>query len=76
MARKPATHTVPVDGGWANEVEGATKRPGRKFATKAEAEAAGRARAKRDKSEHISHLRDGSIGERRSYGNDPNPPKG
>lgn len=75
MAAKPTIHTIPVRGGWANEVEGA-KRPGPKFATKKEAEAAGRARAQRDKTEHICHRKDGSIGERRSHGNDPHPPAG
>jgi hypothetical protein len=69
-ARKPAIHTVPVDGGWANRPEGA-QRSGPKFATEREAETAGRERARRDRTEHISHLRDGRIGERRSYGNDP-----
>lgn len=75
MPAKPAIHTVPVDGGWANEVEG-VKRRGPTFATKKEADAAGRERARRDKTEHISHRRDGTIGDRRSYGSDPIPPAG
>jgi hypothetical protein len=56
-------HTVHKDGQWLNEVEG--KGPIRgKYSTKAEAVAAGKARAKRDKTEQVIHKRDGSIGER------------
>ena len=44
--------------------------------TKAEAQAAGRAAAKKDGVEHLIHKKDGTIGERNSYGNDPQPPKG
>lgn len=44
--------------------------------TKAEAQAAGRQAAKKDGVEHLIHKKDGSIGERNSYGNDPHPPKG
>lgn len=75
MGKKPAVHTVKTDDGWANVTEGA----GRHFGgapTKAEAEATGRASAERRGVEHISHRTDGTIGERRSYGNDPHPPKG
>lgn len=75
MARKPAIHTVPVGGGWANRVESA-QRLGTKLTTKSEAEAAGRARANRDKTEHFRHRRDGTVGERRCHGHAPNPPKG
>lgn len=32
--------------------------------------------ARRDKVEHLIHRKDGSIGDRNSYGNDPYPPKG
>ena len=32
---------------------------------------AGRARAQQDRTEHIIHNQDGTIGERNSYGNDP-----
>ena len=40
------------------------------------AQAAGRDAAKRDKTEHIIHNKDGEIASRNSYGNDPYPPKG
>jgi hypothetical protein len=41
------------------------------FPTKAEAQQAGRETAKRDGVEHVIHNKDGQIGERNSYGNDP-----
>ena len=73
---KPAVHTVPDDGGgWKNVREG-SKRAIAKFDKKTEAEAAGRRTAQRDKVEYIVHKRDGTIGSRSSYGNDPYPPKG
>ncbi len=74
MAKKPV-HTVPHGDGWANRREG-SKRVSKTFDRKAEAQGAGRLTAKRDKTEHIIHKKDGSIGERNSYGNDPHPPKG
>jgi Uncharacterized protein conserved in bacteria (DUF2188) len=70
MARKPPVHTVPHEDGWANRREGAT-RVMKKFATKAEAQAAGRETARRDKTEHLIHKRDGTVGSRNSYGDDP-----
>ena len=36
----------------------------------------GRRLAMRKKSELVIHTQDGKIGERRSYGNDPFPPRG
>jgi Uncharacterized protein conserved in bacteria (DUF2188) len=75
MAKKPAIHTVKTDDGWINRTEGS----GRGFGTaptKAEAEAIGRESAERRGVEHISHRVDGTIAERRSYGNDPHPPAG
>jgi len=75
MAGKKNVHTVPTDGGWANRREGA-KRASSTHTTKAEAQAAGRAAAKKDHVEHLIHRQDGTIGERNSYGSDPYPPKG
>ncbi|MBN9622465.1 MAG: DUF2188 domain-containing protein [Actinobacteria bacterium] len=76
MARKPAIHTVPDgDGGWINRTEGSDRGFGRTD-RKSEAEQIGRESAQRRGVEQISHRRDGTIGERRSYGNDPFPPKG
>lgn len=76
MAKKKPIHTVPDGaGGWINRTEGA-KRGFAPAPTKTKAEVDGRAAARRRHVEHISHRADGTIGERRSYGNDPYPPKG
>lgn len=75
MAKKPPVHTVPHEGGWANRREGAD-RVSKKFDTKAEAQAAGRDTAKNERTEHVIHKQDGTIGEKNSYGNDPHPPPG
>jgi hypothetical protein len=75
MAKKPAIHTVPTDKGWANRTEGASRTFG-SAPTKAKAEATGRASAKSRGVEQISHRKNGTIGERRSYGPDPYPPTG
>ena len=75
MARKPPVHTVPHGDGWAIRREGSS-RVAKTFARKVDAQAAGRRTARREKTEHLIHNRDGSIGSRNSYGNDPHPPKG
>jgi len=76
VARKPAVHTVPhPEGGWINRTEGSERGFGH-APTKEGAEQLGRESAQRRGVEQISHRRNGTIGERRSYGNDPNPPKG
>lgn len=72
---KKNVHTVPAEDGWANRREGG-KRASSIHATKAEAQAAGREAAKKDGVEHLIHKKDGTIGDRNSYGNDPHPPKG
>ncbi len=74
MADKRPIHTVKTDNGWGNRRAG-SDRLSKEFDTKAEAEKAGRRTAERSGTEHLSHKRDGKIGERRSYGNDPYPPK-
>jgi ketosteroid isomerase-like protein len=76
VANKPAIHTLPREaGGWTNKREGSTRALGN-FARKTEAQSAGRQTAKRDKTEHIIHTRDGRIASRNSYGNDPASRKG
>ncbi|MDP9257382.1 MAG: DUF2188 domain-containing protein [Actinomycetota bacterium] len=67
---KANVHTMPHEGGWANRREGA-KRVSKVYKTKAEAQAAGRKTALREKVEHVIANRDGQVGERNSYGNDP-----
>jgi len=64
-------HTVFKDGHWVNEVEGGGEPIGGFHATKDEAVSAGRARAEHDRTEHVIHNEDGTIGERSSYGHDP-----
>jgi hypothetical protein len=75
ISKKPAVHTVPYGDGWASITEGATRHFGVR-PTKDAAERVGRESARDRGVEHMSHRRDGTIGERRSYGPDPYPPKG
>lgn len=75
MAKKPPVHTVPHGDGWANRRENSDK-VSKTFDTKRDAQAAGRGTAEREKTEHVIHKRDGTIGEKNSYGHDPHPPKG
>ena len=74
MVKNPV-HTVPHGDGWANRREG-SDRVSKTFDRKADAEAAGRSTAQRERTEHLVHRKDGTIGERNSYGGDPHPPKG
>ena len=69
-------HTIYRDGQWINEIEGQGALRGGKFARKTEAVEAARKRAKRDKTEHVIHTREGKIGSRNSYGSDPRRKKG
>ena len=75
MASKKPVHTIPYKGQWANRTERASRVFG-VAPTKSQAEQVGRASARQRQTEHISHRRDGTIGERRSYGGDPFPPRG
>lgn len=60
--------------GWAVRGEG-NERVTRVFDRKQDAVAAGREIAKNQASELLIQKRDGTIGERRSYGHDPFPPR-
>jgi hypothetical protein len=60
---------------WKVEVTG-NKRASGSHATKPPAVAQGRQLASRNKSELVIHTQDGKIGERRTYGKDPFPPRG
>ena len=64
-------HTVPWDGKWANRREGEQSAP-RVFRRQRDAFAAGRSMARKTKSQHFIHRRDGSI-RRVRY---PHPPRG
>jgi hypothetical protein len=66
---KANVHTTPHGDGWANRRED-SKRVSKVFKTKAEAQAAGRKTAMREKVEHLIANKDGKVAERNSYGND------
>jgi hypothetical protein len=63
-------HTVYKNDQWIDEIEGGSQFGG-PHSTKEVAVAAGRERARTDQTEHVIHNQDGTISERRSYGNDP-----
>ncbi len=74
--KNPAVETLPhPKGGWGNKVQSSSRFANRGD-TKAAAQKVGREMAQRRQTEHIIKKQDGTIGERNSYGNDPNPPKG
>lgn len=77
MASQGDVHVVyhQADKGWRVEVAG-NKRASGRHATKPPALEQGRRLAQRNKSELVIHKQDGKIGDRRSYGNDPFPPRG
>ena len=67
---KGFVHTVYKNETWINELEEGNKLPGT-YATKEQAVAAGRDKAKSGKTEHVIHKQDGKIEGRSSYGSDP-----
>lgn len=74
MPKKSSVHTVPNSGGkgWVNKQDGAVVS---RHHTKERAVERGRDIARKSGTEHVIHRRDGTIGEKNSYGGDPNPPK-
>ncbi len=68
MAKKPNVRTVPHGDAWAKRREGGP-RVSKILETKADAQAARRKTAMRERSEHLIHTREGNA--RSSYGNDP-----
>ena len=73
---KKNVHTTPGENGdWNVKREGA-ERASKHFDRKVKAEQFGKDLAKRDKTEHIIHTKDGKIQKRDSNGNDPYPPGG
>lgn len=74
MSKKPAIHVVPSEKGFGVKVEG-NSRLSKDFKTKGEALEYGKDRAKQEKTELVSHRKDGTIDNKNSYGNDPHPPK-
>ena len=73
MAKRKEVHTVPTDVGWANKAGNRTLSNHRKKET---AQVAGRKHAIQRKAEHVIHKKDGTIGAKNSYGNDPRRSKG
>ena len=74
MSRK--THHVVPDsrGGW-NVKRGGASRASKHFDTKKEAEAYGREVSRNQRTEFVTHGKDGKIQRSDSHGNDPCPPK-
>ena len=74
MSRKASIHVVPrKEGGWAVKSAG-EGRPVSTHRTQSEAIGAGREIALRNRSELVTHGRDGRIRDSDSFGNDPSPP--
>lgn len=73
---KKGTHVVPRDGGkkWAVKKEGLSK-ASKTFTNQADAVKFAKEQAQKEKAELYVHRRDGTIRDRRSYGNDSSPPK-
>lgn len=66
--------TYNEDGQWKSKVQGSS-RAAHVGGTKAEQTAIGRQMARDRGTEHTIKKMDGTIGEKNSYGNDPNPPR-
>lgn len=75
VPKKDTVETYFEDGQWKNKVGGNT-RASNTAPTKADAQATGRDMARERGAEHVIKRKDGTIGEKNSYGNDPHPPKG
>lgn len=67
-------HTIHRNGLWVNVVEGGGTLS--RHYKKDAAVSAGRAEARRRRTEHLIHNMDGTIAYRNSYGRDPYPPLG
>ncbi len=73
--KKKAIHVVAdKKGGWNTKKDNA-KRASKHFDTKDEAGKAAKDQGQREKTEVITHKKNGRIQRRESYGNDPYPPK-
>lgn len=63
------------NGAWKNRPQGNT-RASNVHATKTAAQSTGRGMAKDRRVEHVIKNKDGTIGQKNSYGRDKHPPKG
>lgn len=68
-------HTVHNKNGWQNK-SGNSSNAINTYATKQDAQKAGRLIAKQNNSEHIIHGLNGRIQSKNTYGKDPYPPRG
>lgn len=75
MANRKFLHVTPEGEGWVIKREGEAAEVAR-LRTQAEAFERAREIAQREGGEVLVHGEDGQIRDRRSYGGDPNPPKG
>ena len=77
MPKQGDVHVVYRERGkqWRGEVTG-NKRASGTHTAKPAAIVQGRRLAQRNRAELVVHNQDGKIGDRRSYGNDPFPPRG
>ncbi|HAD06400.1 MAG TPA: hypothetical protein DCE76_04500 [Anaerolineaceae bacterium] len=73
MAKKNV-HVVPKGNQWAVKKEG-NQRATSIHNRKQDAEKRGRQEAEKEGSELIIHKKDGTIQDKESHGNDPNPPR-
>lgn len=71
---KRTNHVVPSSTGWAVKKSGSSK-ASRIFSDKEKAVDYGRKLSKTERTELYIHKKNGMIQDKRSYGNDPNPPK-
>ncbi|AZZ57212.1 DUF2188 domain-containing protein [Rathayibacter iranicus] len=72
---KGGISTYYQNGEWKSKVEGSS-RAAHAGGTKVGQQAVGRGMAQEHSLEHTARNGDGLIGQKNSYGNDPNPPKG
>jgi Uncharacterized protein conserved in bacteria (DUF2188) len=74
MAKKTGVNVNPTDKGWEVKLDHA-QRASSTHEKKTDAVAAGREKAQGLKTELTIRKEDGTIQNKNSYGNDPNPPK-
>lgn len=74
MTKGKNVHVTPHQGDWSVKTEG-SKRASSVHKTQKEALVAAKPIATHNKSELVTHRKDGTIRDKDSYGNDPCPPK-
>jgi len=76
MAKRTTYHVTKTDKGWKGEKEGADRASVTGTTKKEVVQKTIELAKKQEDSSVIIHTEDGKIQEERTYGNDPNPPKG